>query len=86
MKIIAEYGDIIFETFCINGYLEICSAYFNMILQSHKYENVVASVPYLQKVFFGRKFEEYSVENIYGMKIVPVTNNYLDKRVKEEIK
>lgn len=86
LKIISEYGDIIFETFCMNGYLEVCSVYFNMILQSHKYENIVASTQYLQKVFMGRKFEEYSVENIYGMKIVPVTNNYLDRRVKEEIK
>lgn len=86
LNIISEYGDIIFETFCMNGYHEVCSVYFNMILQSHKYKNIVASIHYLQKVFLGRRFEEYSVENIYGMKIIPVTNNYLDRRVKEEIK
>lgn len=86
VEIISEYGDVIFESFCMNGYVEVCSVYFNMIIQSRKYKNMVASIGYLKKVFQGKQFEEYVIENVNGIKIIPVTGNYLDRRVKEEIK
>jgi len=86
VEIVSNYGDVIFESFCMNGYVEVCSVYFNMIIQSHKYKNMVASINYLKKVFQGKQFEEYVIENVNGIKIIPVTSNYLDRRVKEEIK
>ena len=86
VEIISGYGDIIFESFCMNGYIEVCSTYFNMIIQCHRYTNLVASTRYLKKVFMGRQFDEYVVENIYGIKVIPVEENYLDMRVKEEIR
>jgi len=84
--IISQYGDIIWEHFCMNGYVEVCSVYFNMIIQTNKYKNLVARIDYLRKIYGGRQFEEYNIENIAGVKIIPVNSGFLDKRVMEEIK
>lgn len=80
---LAKYGNVLLESFCEFGDVEVCFVYVSMLIQSKKVHCVVCNSEYA-KTYFKQEIDGVGIYEFNGLKLI-VTKDFLSGDVLNEI-